>query len=51
MKLGAAGSWGDAGIGGKRPRQRQDVSALPDGAGLPSKVRRCNESESVLEAP
>jgi hypothetical protein len=52
----SGGSWGqpdpgDAGEGGKRPRQGQDVPVPPDGAGLLSEVRRCNASEPVVEAP
>jgi retron-type reverse transcriptase len=48
------GSWGqpepgDAGEGGKQPRQRRDGSALPDGLGPASKTRRCNASESVAK--
>jgi RNA-directed DNA polymerase len=33
---------GDAGEGGKQPRQRRDGSALPDSPGPASKTRRCN---------
>jgi hypothetical protein len=29
-------------LGGKRPRRRRDVPVLPDGAGPPSEIRRCN---------
>ena len=42
---------GNAGEGGKRPRQRRDGSVLPDGPGPASKTRRCNESEPVVEVP
>lgn len=51
MKLGAARVRGIGGVGGKRPRQRRDVLVLPDGAGSSSKVRRCNVSEPVSDAP
>ena len=48
------GSWGqpepgDAGEGGKQPRQRRDGPALPDGSGSASKTRRRNESEPVAK--
>jgi hypothetical protein len=43
--------WGNAGEGGKRPRQRRVVLGLPDGAGSSSEVRRCSVSELVVEAP
>jgi hypothetical protein len=33
---------GDAGEGGKQPRQRRDGSAPPDGPGPASKTGRCN---------
>ncbi len=38
---------GDAGEGGKQPRQRRDIPVLPDGVGPASETRRCNESEPV----
>jgi hypothetical protein len=40
---------GNAGDGGKRPRQRRDGSVLPDGPGPASETRRCNDSEPVVE--
>jgi hypothetical protein len=40
---------GDAGEGGKQPRQRRDGSALPDGPGPASKTGRCNASEPVAK--
>lgn len=40
---------GDAGEGGKQPRQRRDGPALPDGLGPASKTRRCNASEPVAK--
>lgn len=48
------GSWGqpepgDAGEGGKQPRQRRDGSALPDDPGPASKAGRCNASEPVAK--
>ena len=48
------GSWGqpgpgDAGEGGKQPRQRRDGSAPPDDSGPASKTGRCNASEPVAK--
>ena len=40
---------GDAGEGGKQPRQRRDGSAPPDGPGPASKTGRCNASEPVAK--
>ena len=40
---------GDAGEGGKQPRQRRDGSALPDDSGPASKTERCNASEPVAK--
>ncbi|MGF1597040.1 MAG: reverse transcriptase domain-containing protein [Acidimicrobiales bacterium] len=40
---------GDAGEGGKQPRQRRDGLVLPDDLGPASKTGRCNESESVAK--
>ncbi|GAA3753079.1 hypothetical protein GCM10022225_42250 [Plantactinospora mayteni] len=42
---------GNAGKGGKQPRQRRDGLVLPDGLGSASEIRRWNESEPVVEAP
>jgi len=39
---------GDAGEGGKQPRQRRDGSVLPDGPGPASKTGRCTRGTSVL---
>src|SRR5439155_10894129 len=38
---------GDAGEGGKQPRQRRDAPVLPDGAGPASKARRRTRGTSV----
>ena len=40
---------GDAGEGGKQPRQRRDGSAPPDDPGPASKTGRCNASEPVAK--
>jgi hypothetical protein len=55
-RLVAAGrrSWGqpdpgDAGEGGKQPRQRRDALALPDGAGLASEAGRCTRGTGALK--
>jgi hypothetical protein len=40
---------GDAGEGGKQPRQRQDVPVLPDGAGLASEAGRCTRGTGVVK--
>jgi hypothetical protein len=42
---------GDAGEGGKQPRQRRDGSAPPDDSGPASETGRCNASEPVAKAP
>jgi hypothetical protein len=42
---------GNAGEGGKRPRQRRDGLVLPDGPGSASEIRRWNVSEPVVDAP
>jgi hypothetical protein len=42
---------GNAGEGGKQPRQRRDGLVLPDGLGSASEIRRWNGSEPVVEAP
>ncbi|WP_083390983.1 transposase [Parafrankia soli] len=51
VKPGGSLTRRNAGEGGKRPRRRQVAAGLPDGAGLFGKVRRCNGSEPVVEAP
>ena len=50
------GSWGqpdlgNAGEGGKQPRQRRDGLAPPDSPGPASEARRCSVSEPVVDAP
>jgi hypothetical protein len=42
---------GNAGEGGKQPRQRRDGTVLLDEPGPASETRRCNASEPVAEAP
>lgn len=42
---------GGAGKGGKRPRQRRDVSVLPDGAGPASETTRYTRGTGVLKPP
>jgi transposase len=39
---------GDAGEGGKRPRQRRDGPGLPDGPGLASETGRCTRGTSAV---
>jgi hypothetical protein len=47
MKLGAAHP-GNAGEGGKQPRQRRDASVLPDDVGPSSEKGRCTRGTDAV---